>query len=296
MALTLEGLEKWYIQTVKLKYAFAGADAPDPIPMPDVTDIDGLLENIVTESEGAAWNAAKKMNKLTYVTSSSYSVVVPLNAKYNRAALVVVGGKTVQVNDDLSHSVVSKIVSKDADGQEIETITIPSDIKSLTGYGWSAGEAYNYIDFKNKKFVQNVGRVDMGTMTWTISNSHFYSLSISNLVKPNTSKDIPGNIIMPVYITESFNTLTSYTVDKCCSLGRATGAQTYIQIYDTSKTLEELQTYLNGKYLYYELNTPVETDISAYIDGNDIAVAPDGTITFTNQYQRAVPSEVGYYE
>ena len=38
-----------------------------------------------------------------------------------------------------------------------DTYSIPSSIKSLAGYGWSAGSVYNYIDFERKVFVQNVG-------------------------------------------------------------------------------------------------------------------------------------------
>ena len=52
---------------------------------------------------------------------------------------------------------VTAIVSKDADDSVVETITIPSAIKSLTGYGISCPGKYNYIDFEDKKFVQNVG-------------------------------------------------------------------------------------------------------------------------------------------
>ena len=43
------------------------------------------------------------------------------------------------------------------DDSVVETITIPSAIKSLTGYGISCPGKYNYIDFEDKKFVQNVG-------------------------------------------------------------------------------------------------------------------------------------------
>ena len=52
---------------------------------------------------------------------------------------------------------VTSIVSKDADDTVVETITIPSAITSLTGYGISCPGKYNYIGFEAKKFVQEVG-------------------------------------------------------------------------------------------------------------------------------------------
>ena len=50
----------------------------------------------------------------------------------------------------------TSVVSKSG-GITVETYNIPSAVQSLTGYGWSCPLAQNYIDFVNKKFVQNVG-------------------------------------------------------------------------------------------------------------------------------------------
>ena len=58
-------------------------------------------------------------------------------------------------------------------------------------------------------------------------------------------------------------------------------------------------TAMNGVYLYYELATPVEVDISEYLtDDNLINVEAGGTLTFPNSngddYQIPVPSEETY--
>ena len=45
---------------------------------------------------------------------------------------------------------------------------------------------------------------------------------------------------------------------------------------------------------WVQLETAVETDISDYIKDNFIEVEPTGSITFTNEYEQAVPSEVTY--
>jgi hypothetical protein len=38
-----------------------------------------------------------------------------------------------------------------------ETYPIPASIQALEGYGWSCPDHYNYIDYENKKFIQEVG-------------------------------------------------------------------------------------------------------------------------------------------
>ena len=52
---------------------------------------------------------------------------------------------------------VTEVQSKKADTTTIATYSIPPAIRNLEGYGWSAGTAYNYVDFERKVFVQNVG-------------------------------------------------------------------------------------------------------------------------------------------
>ena len=320
--LTLEGLETWYTQTVKLKHAFAGTTAPDPIPLPDVTNVDGMLEGIAKETENAFVAAAEYAGKLhgedmvyklqlpadikrwyglkkaggmsivanqliangdfddstgwtkgggitsfsvannvatmvipsgsgnnhylryatgsaltgghkfyvkgvmhstdiseTYIqingTDMSTTVIVPqkptpangvvsgvftlsqnvTNAnilfRFANVTLSVAGSGTLEKcvlidltlafgagkepataeeveaifpadyydysTGELIDAGVTKIVSKKANNASLQTITIPNSIKNLDGYGMSCPGKYNYIDFENKKFVQNVG-------------------------------------------------------------------------------------------------------------------------------------------
>ncbi|MFR8294880.1 MAG: hypothetical protein ACLVAU_11980 [Ruminococcus sp.] len=56
---------------------------------------------------------------------------------------------------------------------------IPEAIRNLPGYGWSAGTARNYVDYENKRYVQCVSSVDLGTVNWAINSAsivgeHFY--------------------------------------------------------------------------------------------------------------------------
>ena len=52
----------------------------------------------------------------------------------------------------------------------------------------------------------------------------------------------------------------------------------------------------NNITLYYWLATPIETDISQYIDDDSIQIVANGIITFNNTYQQAVPYEYLYLE
>ena len=67
------------------------------------------------------------------------------------------------------------------------------------------------------------------------------------------------------------------------------------------KSIEEFKSYINGKYLYYELAEPIVTDISELIGDTfqePFEVETGGSLTFKNTngdgYQIAVPSDIQY--
>ena len=54
---------------------------------------------------------------------------------------------------------------------------------------------------------------------------------------------------------------------------------------------------MSGVMLYYELDTPVVTDISDLLPtDNLIPVEAGGTVTFVNEYEYDVPNEVVFHE
>lgn len=59
--------------------------------------------------------------------------------------------------NSLLSSGVKSIVSKDSTDVTLETYSIPEEITTMEGYGWSCPGANNYIDFDTKQFVQAVG-------------------------------------------------------------------------------------------------------------------------------------------
>ena len=176
----------------------------------------------------------------------------------------------------------------------IATYPIPAEIQALEGYGWSAGNVYNYVDFENKKFVQNVARVDLGTLTWTKESNHFYS-STNPTAKIPPNNSTPANVVCAKYVNYSASSITSESV-----IGIALNNSRRFYINDSAYSdAPTLTTALNGVYAFFELTTPIETDISAYLtDDNLIEVESGGSLTFPNangdDYRINVPSAETY--
>lgn len=193
--------------------------------------------------------------------------------------------------EGIRDSAVTSLVSKNANNETLDTFTIPAEVQALDGYGWGVNNTcYNYIDFETKKFVKKIGRVDLGSLNYTYSSSAFISSDISSLIKKPTTNGTIANVLCKMYETKSqYDVVNTY--DK--AIGVNTGGSVYISNSNYTNA-SDFKTAMSGVYLYYELATPVETDISEYIEDNIIEVEAGGTITFTNTYEQAVPSEVDY--
>jgi len=70
-----------------------------------------------------------------------------------------------------------------------------------------------------------------------------------------------------------------------------------IYVADSNSSYTDATTFksaMNGVMLYYELATPIETDITAYLTTDTVQTIPSGTIEFANQngedYKIPVPS------
>ena len=182
---------------------------------------------------------------------------------------------------------------------------IPAPIKSLPGYGWSAGTAKNWVDYEDKKYVQCVQSVDLGTLTWTILSSqslgdYFYAPATAIGAKRlGAYGKTVHNILCSKYIAASRNVNTF--VDKTIILDGTSTAVTEIQIKDATYTdATTLKQAMQGVMLYYELATPIVTDISDLIPDDflqNISVEVGGSITFKNSnddYRLPVPNEEEY--
>lgn len=181
------------------------------------------------------------------------------------------------------------------------THPIPEAIRNLSGYGWSAGTARNYVDYENKRYVQCVSSVDLGTLAWSYrpEQQRFYAIADSITGKFSESFGIVPNIIVAKYDAVCFNDITTKTDNMKVSAVKTTND--YITIRNTAYTdATAFKQAMQGVILYYELATPIVTDISSLIPDDflrNIEVEAGGSITFKNSndsYRIPVPSEEEY--
>jgi hypothetical protein len=177
---------------------------------------------------------------------------------------------------------------------------IPEAIKALPGYGWSAGTAKNYVDYENKRYVQCVQSVDLGTLNWTAGESVSFKTHHLAGQKLTKSYSIAPNFICPKYSTKTQN--ESWGKTSITGISATSNVNGYIYVNDTSYTdAAAFKQAMQGVMLYYELATPIVTDISTLIDDDflrNIEVEAGGSITFKNSngdsYCIPVPSEEEY--
>lgn len=170
---------------------------------------------------------------------------------------------------------------------------IPEAIKALPGYGWSAGTARNYVDYENKKYVQCVNSVDLGTKNWLMYKDgdytpFFYLTGIS---------DIRGGT--PNFLCSKYQYAKIGVTDNVTGLYVL--ESTIVRVRDTAYTdATTFKQAMSGVMLYYELATPIVTDISSLIPDDflrNIEVEAGGSITFKNSndsYHIPVPNEEEY--
>lgn len=177
---------------------------------------------------------------------------------------------------------------------------IPDTIKALPGYGWSAGTAKNYVDYENKRYVQCVDSVDLGTLTWTAGESVSFKTHHLAGQKLTKSYSIAPNFICPKYSTKTQN--ESWGKTSITGISATSNVNGYIYVNDTSYAdAAAFKQAMQGVMLYYELETPIVTDISSLIPDDflrNLTVEAGGSITFQNSngdsYRILVPSEEEY--
>jgi len=178
---------------------------------------------------------------------------------------------------------------------------IPEAIKALPGYGWSAGTAKNYVDYENKKYVQCVDSVDLGTVQWVAGDGERVSFQTSQVKGQKLTKNytILPNFLCSKYLTKTQNEVWGKT--DVTGISADANADGYVYINDMSYTdVDAFKQAMSGVILYYELAEPIVTDISSLIPDDflrNIEVEAGGSITFkggNDNYRIPVPSEEEY--
>lgn len=220
--------------------------------------------------------------------------ITPLNAAYVRFTLPTEYGN-VYKND------IALIAGSSGDYTPYHRneYPIPEAIKALPGYGWSAGTARNYVDYENKRYVQCVNSVDLGTLTWTKGESVSFKTHHLAGQKLTNSYSIAPNFICPKYSTKTQN--ESWGKTSITGISATLNVGGYIYVNDTSYAdAATFKQAMQGVMLYYELATPIVTDISALLTDDflrNLTVEAGGSITFkgsNDSYHIPVPSELEY--
>jgi hypothetical protein len=117
------------------------------------------------------------------------------------------------------------------------------------GQHWICDE----MDFARGVYVQRVGKVDLGTLSWTRNAGiHFYSSGI-----PATAVNFSENVMCTAYKVSPKGAYDS-DIDKLVSVSSD-------RVWITDSSVDDdtsLKASLQGTMLYYELETPLETPIS----------------------------------
>ena len=184
---------------------------------------------------------------------------------------------------------------------------IPQSIQNIDGYGWSAGNAYNYVDFENKKYYKCVDKVDLGTLTWFasgnasndalkvfVSNTNIESMKL-------TDKGRGKN-----FICDKFNLVDKSEIQYNAYDFVVEAKTSYYPLQfcvpkDFCTDESDFKKKVEGTTLYYELAEPIVMDISELIGDTfqePFEVETGGSLTFKNTngdgYRIAVPSDIQY--
>ncbi|WP_410065745.1 hypothetical protein [Ruminococcus sp.] len=181
---------------------------------------------------------------------------------------------------------------------------IPEAIRNLPGYGWSAGTAKNWVDYENKKYYKCIDSMDLGTLDWKINTTssvgnHFYgSVKHFNFKYLGAFGTTVYNVLCSKYrtVARSSNVFDDKTITVD---GVAVVSQ--IQVKDTAyPDATAFKQAMQGVILYYELESPIVTDISTLIPDDflrNIEVEAGGSVTFksgNDDYRIPVPNEEEY--
>lgn len=187
-----------------------------------------------------------------------------------------------------------------------EVVIPPEVIARCPDYGIGINEnCFNYIDWVEKKYHKRVGKVDLGTLTYSRVNSSKgkrFQASVANS-KPSSSSTTIGNILCSKY--ESFSNMDSWNAISKGIAHSQDGDVIFINDDDYTDVASFKQA-MSGVMLYYELAEEEVIDLSGVITDSfadqlkTLEVEAGGTIAFnypnSDIYDVAVPSTIEYCE
>lgn len=174
---------------------------------------------------------------------------------------------------------------------------IPQTILDLPGYGWSAGDVYNYVDWESKKYIQRVAAVDLGSLNYNSgeyeNHKYFNTMDLANMIKPDTTNTSCNRYVHATANSVPRQNDMEIIVD--------TKAQLLLKDDSMNQDTALLKNTLSGVNLYYELAEPIVTNIADIIPEGfleAIEVEAGGSLTFQNSngdgYKVPVSNTVEY--
>lgn len=196
---------------------------------------------------------------------------------------------------ELMSAPVNEVTYSDTKTQET-SYPIPQAILNLTGYGWSAGNVRNEVDWENKQYIQRVGKYTIDGSEIISKENTYWVMTVTDFEKPKPSTQ---NAICVNF--KASNKLSG----KWGDIFFRSGGNGFVFADSESKfaNKNEVKDYFqqNNETIYYELNEEQIIDISDIIDNafqEPIEVEAGGTLTFKNShgddYRIPVPSSEEY--
>lgn len=180
----------------------------------------------------------------------------------------------------------------------VDTLLMPQVVQNKDEYGIGLNsDYYNYIQYRDGRWylVENVKKVDLGSLEWT-KPGRFKSTSLVNEIK--YVNDRTSLCLCDAYENYDYYTFyNSYINGVEGFKGISVDDYGAIQVIDRSYPLiGDFKSAMQGKMLIYALAEPIDTDITDLMAGISplLKVEGDGVVTFHNEHEKAVPSELKY--
>lgn len=165
---------------------------------------------------------------------------------------------------------------------------IPEEILNLDGYGWGVSDTIcNYIDFETKTYHKQVGRVDLGTLTYMMKAAaetlEGCNLFISDFL-------VTKNINHSMLVSNRYDLLadaSDSTIFNRCYYGNPAN---FVFVDDSYDNIDDFKNSMKGIHLYYTLTNEEITDISDIIPEGfleSLEVEPNGYIIINNDHETA---------
>ena len=202
--------------------------------------------------------SARVRNELTYDTYIATNGNVHLTLTEDTPIIVFLIGETIGLDCTGRYTVMvqkGNIETPTFEPYTSNTLSLPISTYFPTGMK-STGSAYDEL---SDKAYTKIGSVDLGTLNYTKYNvaqgTLFRSEYMSTLKPVASSSDIP-NVLCSRYVTKANSERENMTISQI-------GTSKNVDIIDNSYSdATAFKTAMSGVMLYFELETPTETDIS----------------------------------